>query len=701
MRIVPAGMSANGNGILLKVTFSNFSTGYFVWKSDGSTATVTQLSSVENPYSNTVNLTSDYLPVLVVDNNVFWKYTFNSQLSVECPVFIFCNTNFLTDALYLYKGGNPELLMELFSGEIGRDNRPYDISINGNDISSLNGAWVVVPWKIKSFLSINEESCQNPNDPCYTYLPTQSGKIFQLSESGQIIGERNITLPSSFLVSPYSANAEGYGAVFNSISSDGKIVVGNHYDVYLSPVAVGFIWNDGNTIIPEHSFDHLIMHTASGDGKIIFAHAKTGDTNYVVKMDSSGQIIGTPEEIETSNPVLVTNDDGSVVIVSLGMPPTFLKEEGNVLLSDKMIELGIMPSGWDIDGAVIRAISANGTIITGEATNPESKRHVFRVVIPKDTLSNIYYVNSLEDKSDTDLEDGICDTEPDENEKKCTLRAAIESANAYDFDERIPVIIVKTDEPGTTQFNVLNPLPPITRPVNIRVEGDGFVEIKGIDLPVTSHGLQIKSDSVSIHGLGITGFPAYGIDIVNSKEVKLTGNRIGFDSNGNPSPNGEGGIRISGTSKNITIGGSGSPADVNQIYQGVVTFGDQIRGIRLLQNTIELTPDQASGFDLRSLFDLNGDGPSCGTWERDGNGPNGNIAPPRVLELTGSLVRGISTPGDTVIVYKVTEAGTGNGRYWPRNVKPIAIVSAEENGMFTASVELEPEDIISLTAMDA
>jgi CSLREA domain-containing protein len=193
-----------------------------------------------------------------------------------------------------------------------------------------------------------------------------------------------------------------------------------------------------------------------------------------------------------------------------------------------------------------------------------------------------FTVNSTEDFSDIDFGDGICDSLLDPLLNPCTLRAAIQEANAFAGADTIAFDIpgsgVKTISPNSA-------LPAITR----RVAMDGYtqpgsspntssqgainasplIELDGTSAGSSSNGLVIGSNvsNTVIKGLVINRFGNNGIfgnPSSASTGIRVKGNFIGTNAAGTANlGNGNNGVAFIGSS-NSTVGGT-LPEDRNVI----------------------------------------------------------------------------------------------------------------------------------------
>jgi CSLREA domain-containing protein len=126
-------------------------------------------------------------------------------------------------------------------------------------------------------------------------------------------------------------------------------------------------------------------------------------------------------------------------------------------------------------------------------------------------------VNSTGDGGDTSPGDGRCDTGAMVGaEHECTLRAALEEANAGEGDHSIEFQI-----PGDAPHLISpeSPLPAITQNVIIEGAGDGvIVDGSGV---ASGAGLTVQGAPVTVEGLTIRAFPSHGIEVSGKVPLEL------------------------------------------------------------------------------------------------------------------------------------------------------------------------------------
>ena len=229
-----------------------------------------------------------------------------------------------------------------------------------------------------------------------------------------------------------------------------------------------------------------------------------------------------------------------------------------------------------------------------------------------------FTVNRVADAADLDPSDGVCDVAPQAG-AQCTLRAAIEQANASAGRERIAFDLAG---PGVKTIRPASALPAITQPVFI----DGYsqpgakpntaaagtnavltVQLDGSQAGTLVSGLRITAANTVIRGLAINRFDGAGISFFSAGAagVRVEGCFLGTTPDGSADRgNGNAGISSSSGASNIVVGGE-TPAARNLMSgnasAGVFVFS---RGVRVTGNLIgtDKTGAGALGNDLAGVF---------------------------------------------------------------------------------------------------
>ncbi len=182
----------------------------------------------------------------------------------------------------------------------------------------------------------------------------------------------------------------------------------------------------------------------------------------------------------------------------------------------------------------------------------------FFVAHPLDAAA--FTVDSIADGSDFSAGDGFCDTDDSVGDGPCTLRAAIEEANALSWTDTIQFDIIgagpHTISPGSA-------LPTITDPVII----DGTSEPDFVSTPIVeldgsgagTDGLNITAGNSTVRGLVINNFSDDGIELSTNGGNTIETSFIGTDTTGTADEgNGGHGVRISGNDN--VVGGPAPPS---------------------------------------------------------------------------------------------------------------------------------------------
>lgn len=220
-----------------------------------------------------------------------------------------------------------------------------------------------------------------------------------------------------------------------------------------------------------------------------------------------------------------------------------------------------------------------------------------------------FVVNSSGDGDDSNLKDKACD----DGSGTCTLRAAIEQANANPGRDTITF-----DLPGADSFAIqpLLALPVIDDPLVIDgttqpgYMGDPLVVLDGSLAGENSDGLVIKAGGSTVSGLVINRFGFSGIHLVSASGIVIQSNYIGTDASGTQALGNRIGILVEGANGNH-IGGTadeerniisgnqtgiyfnGKNAKGNQVEGNYI--GTDASGSQTLINDVGVRIEEASG----------------------------------------------------------------------------------------------------------
>jgi len=191
-------------------------------------------------------------------------------------------------------------------------------------------------------------------------------------------------------------------------------------------------------------------------------------------------------------------------------------------------------------------------------------------------------VNSTGDGSDNNAGDGVCD----DGSGNCTLRAALEEANAT-----VGIDNIHFDIPGAGPHTIQSgsALPVITDPVVIDgttdpdFGGTPIIELDGTNAGTNTNGLHITAGGSTLKGLVINRFEGVGIRIESNGGNYIQRNYIGTDPTGTIDfGNGQEGISIGIFSTNASANGNyiGTDGDgINDDSEGNLISGNGRNGI--------------------------------------------------------------------------------------------------------------------------
>ncbi len=207
--------------------------------------------------------------------------------------------------------------------------------------------------------------------------------------------------------------------------------------------------------------------------------------------------------------------------------------------------------------------------------------------IPASASAFTFTVNSTADTSDANQGDAVCETS---TPGKCTLRAAIEEANANPGTDTVGFNI-----PGSGPYTISPSygLDFISDPIIIDgttqpgFSGTPIIELEGSSAGTGAPGFFIFAGSSTIRGLVINRFEGNGIEILVNGDNLIQGNFIGTDITGTLAlGNADDGVLL--LAPNNTIGG------ITMAARNIIS-GNQEQGIRMQGN-------EASGNTIQGNF---------------------------------------------------------------------------------------------------
>ena len=302
-----------------------------------------------------------------------------------------------------------------------------------------------------------------------------------------------------------------------------------------------------------------------------------------------------------------------------------------------------------------------------------------------------FIVDNTTNDNDVDLLDPACDTHMSPMQNPCSLRAAIQQANATPGLDTITFAIVPA---GAKLINLTATLT-ITDPVIIngttQTGSVGGIELNFAALPGTDAGIIIENagGGSEIRGLVINSCKGNGIRIFGSSNNTIAGNYIGTDRLGttcNASLGNLVGIRIEGTASNPSNGNviGGTPPGNRNIISASRNISDGIQ--------MESRNGATSNNTIRGNYigtDVNGAGTSCGN-SRDGIQMFGahpvanNVIAENVISgnaSQGIWLSGAGTIGTVIRGNKIGTNAAGTGSSIPNVVAGVTLESGTNNNV--------------------
>ncbi len=270
----------------------------------------------------------------------------------------------------------------------------------------------------------------------------------------------------------------------------------------------------------------------------------------------------------------------------------------------------------------------------------------------KEPFTFHFTVDSTGDGADSSTTDATCD----DGSGNCTLRAAIEQANALSRS----VIEFNISGTGTHTISPASALPTIIRPVFIdgysqsgASAGTLLIELDGASAGTDADGLTLSGEDSVVRGLVVNGFQGNGIVLQGSSGGQsLEGNHIGTNADASVDDgNGSAGVYVNGAPgvllRDNVISGNDS--------HGVHVSGGGASGVVLQGNTIGL--NAAGAADLGNTgAGVHIDGAPDALLAMNtisGNDSHG-------ISVSGGGASGASISGNTIGLNAAGDASVGN-----------------------------------------
>jgi CSLREA domain-containing protein len=202
-----------------------------------------------------------------------------------------------------------------------------------------------------------------------------------------------------------------------------------------------------------------------------------------------------------------------------------------------------------------------------------------------------FVVNKIGNAADLNVGNGICDTSTNSG-RQCTLRAAIQEANAVSGADTINFNITTTSKtiaparqlPIITEAVTINGYSQSGTSQNTQSVGNDVVlkiVLDGVNAGAGATGLRILAEGATVRGLVIQRWDRAGISLDGSNNV-IAGNFIGTNAAGDTARPNRVGILLDGS--NHLIGGTASAArnlisgNLEDGIRGAGPFGGEIQG---------------------------------------------------------------------------------------------------------------------------
>lgn len=230
--------------------------------------------------------------------------------------------------------------------------------------------------------------------------------------------------------------------------------------------------------------------------------------------------------------------------------------------------LFITGTASDIDGNTSEFSCIAGQCSLTGATIEEQMKSAIEKAAPSGGCSLAIVVNVSTDGADFNPADGICDSDQATTGQQCSLRAAIQTAEAKEGTD-----FISFDIPGAG-IHTISPasdLPTITEKTLINAKTQPghvdrpLIEVNGSATSINSNGIVFAagSDGSTLAGLTINRFGNAGV-LIQANDVRLENNFIGVFADGigeDPAGRQRRGVKITGA--NNTIGGTRSDPETS------------------------------------------------------------------------------------------------------------------------------------------
>ncbi|HLA62878.1 MAG TPA: hypothetical protein VK610_00505, partial [Rhodothermales bacterium] len=454
------------------------------------------------------------------------------------------------------------------------------------------------------------------------------------SSGAVIIGRRNNgAIPEAFrwtqaggLVGLGDLPGGSTASYGNDVSADGNIIVG--YSFSTSGVEA-FRWAgsiQGLGDLPGGNFSSVAWGISAGGGLIVGGSSSAdlpGGQAFIWSqaaggMDALDFITGAVQAT-----AYAVSDDGQRIVGFMSLPvgirAVIWAADGNVrLLQDVLVaDYGLNLDGWTLEYA--ESITPDGRVVVGSGRNPAGQPEGWIAVLGPPADDQLV-VNDTRDLADPDVDDDRCDVDPVAIDRQCTLRAAIETANAREGRDSVAVNI---EGAGVHTIALATPLPAVEEPIVLDARTQpGYVSTPLVAISGTlPTALLLSGGESTVRGFAIGGFSAAGISITGPGENRVEACHLGVDPAGTAALPNAVGVLVTDSPDNV-IGGATAPRRnliSGNTEAGVQIVGAAATGTIVVGNYVGLNvagtaalPNVAAGIVLEGAPGVRVGGPTAG-----------------------------------------------------------------------------------------
>lgn len=437
--------------------------------------------------------------------------------------------------------------------------------LEGNIISGNNGTGIVFSGEVlttptrNNFIGVNKNGQPLGN--------TRDG--IELRGTYDYIGEENAgniiaNNGRNGIFAVDQAGTFGNRIKYNSIYNNGALGIDLSADTTPPRDPDGVTPNDcGDVDTGPNGLQNYPLLTSAqfnGDGTVTLggAFASLPSTAYTLDFysNTTADPSGFGEGETYIGSASVTTDEGGIA--------SFLWTSTGTVASN----LFISGTASDIDGNTSEFSCIAGQCSLTGATIEEQTRSAIEKLAPSGGCSLAIVVNVETDAPDFNPSDGICDSDQATTGQQCSLRAAIQTAEAKEGTD-----FISFDIPGSG-IHTISPtsdLPTITEKTLINAKTQPghvdrpLIEVNGSLTSINSNGIVFAagSDGSTLGGLTINRFGNAGV-LIQANDVRLENNFIGVFADGigeDPAGRQRRGVKITGA--NNTIGGTRSDPETS------------------------------------------------------------------------------------------------------------------------------------------